>query len=107
MELCEGVYSATKAFPKDETYGLIQQLRRAGVSMPSDIPEGQGRGGDKEFDRFLAIAHGSLRELETQIMLAGRLRYLNARSSAPLLALVEEIGRLINGLRRKRNVRGF
>lgn len=101
MDLCEGVYEVTRSFPRDEIYGLTQQIRRAAVSVPSNIAEGQGRGGDKEFDRFLAIAYGSLREIETQLLLAHRLKYISERTANELLELAAEVGRLVNGLRRK------
>lgn len=73
MDLVEGVYRVTKAFPKDEVYGLTSQIRRAVVSIPSNIAEGQSRMTSGEFIHFLGIARGSLAELETQIILAQRL----------------------------------
>lgn len=101
MELCQGVYELNRQFPREETYGLSQQMRRAAVSIPSNIAEGQGRGGDTEFDRFLIIAYGSLREVETQILLAVRLRFVTSDDAEPVLNLAAEVGRLINGLRRR------
>ena len=76
MDLVESVYKATSQFPKEEVYGLTNQLRRAAVSVPSNIAEGQGRRSDNDFRRFLAIGHGSLREVETQVLIAQRLHYL-------------------------------
>ena len=76
MDLVEATYEATTQFPKEETYGLKSQLRRASVSIPSNIAEGQGRSSTKEFLHHLSIAYGSLREIETQILIAGRLQYL-------------------------------
>lgn len=98
MDLVEMVYKATSQFPKEEIYGLTNQLRRAVVSIPSNIAEGQGRHSSNEFRRFLAISYGSLREVETQILIAKRLNYLREAQTEELLGLAGEIGRLINGL---------
>ena len=98
MDFVELVYQATKAFPKEELYGLTSQLRRAAVSIPSNIAEGQGRTSPKEFIHFLSIAHGSLREAETQIMIAQRLGYIQPDQVTPMLNLASEIGKMINGL---------
>ncbi len=85
MDLVTAVYQASASFPKDEMYGLTSQLRRAAVSVPSNIAEGQGRHGAAEFRHFLRQASGSLMELETQIMIAERLRYLNSETPSHLL----------------------
>jgi len=98
MELVESVYSATKDFPREEVYALTSQLRRAAVSVPSNIAEGQGRTSSKEFLKFLSIAHGSVRELETQIIISGRLGYLTTDRVEAILNMSAEVGRLINGL---------
>ena len=98
MELVEMVYEATKVFPKEEAYGLMSQLRRAAVSVPSNIAEGQGRTTDKEFQNFLSIAHGSVREVETQILIAQRLHFMPAEQAETLLNQAGEVGRLIKGL---------
>ncbi|MDB5296543.1 MAG: ribosomal protein [Phycisphaerales bacterium] len=76
MDLVEEVYRATRLFPADEVYGLTSQIRRAAVSIPANVAEGQGRGGAAEFARFLRIAHGSLREVETHALIAERLLYV-------------------------------
>lgn len=98
MDLVEAIYQATKDFPKEEMFGLTSQIRRAAVSIPSNIAEGQGRNSTKEFRHHLAIAYGSLQEVETQILIAARLGYLTKPDQEMLIQLTEEIGRLINGL---------
>jgi four helix bundle protein len=77
IELVQAVYETTKAFPQEELYGLTNQLRRAAVSIPSNIAEGAARGSKKEFIQFLHIALGSLSEVETQLVIANRLGYVN------------------------------
>ncbi len=99
MELARNIYAVTKDFPADERFGLTNQLRRAVVSVPSNIAEGAARGGAVEFARFLHIALGSLAEVETQVELAHDLRYLS--DSESLLVLVGEIRMLMIGLIRK------
>jgi four helix bundle protein len=98
IDLVEKVYRATESFPKTETYQLTSQVRRAAVSVPSNIAEGQGRRTTKDFLHFLGIAYGSLCELETQIILAIRFEYLTQTSAEPVFELSAEVGRLINGL---------
>jgi four helix bundle protein len=98
LDLAEAVYRQTCCFPKEETYGLTAQMRRAAVSVPSNIAEGQGRRSDRPFSLHLSIAHGSLRELETQVLLAGRLGYLAESRVSELLQATSEVGRLITGL---------
>ena len=98
MDLVVQVYEMTRTFPREEIYGLTSQLRRAAVSIPSNIAEGQGRRSSKEFVRFLGIAYGSLQETETQIILATRLGYLEAVQEAQVLEQCAEVGKLINGL---------
>lgn len=78
MALAEAVYKTTRTFPKEEVYGLTSQIRRAVVSIPSNIAEGAARASAKEFMQFLLIARGSAAELETQLLLAGKLGYLSA-----------------------------
>ncbi len=97
MDLVEAVYAVSKHFPLEEIYGLTSQVRRAVVSVPSNIAEGQGRRSSKKFLHFLSIAHGSLREVETQIIIAQRLGYLNSTRSDRVMEIAGETGRLING----------
>jgi len=98
MELCEAVYASTRSFPEEEKYGIVAQMRRAAVSIPSNIAEGQGRLVGKDFRRFLGIARGSLRELETQTLLAGRIGYCSSEAEEQLLSLMEEVSRMLNTL---------
>jgi four helix bundle protein len=99
MRLVEAVYQATRNFPKDEMFGLAGQMRRAAVSVPSNIAEGQGRESVKSFAQFLAQAQGSLFELETQAELARNLGMMPPESLAGLLEDTMEIGRMLHGLR--------
>lgn len=101
MDLVVAVYQTTKSWPQSEVHGLISQTQRAAVSVPANIAEGQGRGGDREFGRYLAIAHGSLRELETHIMIGERLGYVPTDNASLLLEQANDVGRLIQGLLRK------
>jgi len=98
MDLAVAVCEATRGFPRDEIYGLTAQLRRAVISVPSNIAEGQGRHTTKDFIRFLGVARGSLQETETQIILARRLGYVNASQEAQLLDQCAEVARLLHGL---------
>jgi four helix bundle protein len=98
MALVINVYRCTQAFPKAETYGLAAQLRRATVSVPSNIAEGQGRISTGEFKQFLGHARGSLLEVETQITIAQGLGYLPQELCEPLLRQCAEVGRILNGL---------
>jgi four helix bundle protein len=98
MDLVEDVYKASRNFPREEIYALTSQVRRAAVSIPSNIAEGQGRRTTSDFLRHLSIAYGSLREVETQILIAIRLRYLTQRNTQEVMKLAGEVGRLLNGL---------
>jgi four helix bundle protein len=98
MTLVKDIYLATQVFSREETYGLKAQLRRAAVSVPSNIAEGQARYSRGEFYRFLNNARGSLAEVETQVTLAKDLGYLEAREADPLLDQASELGRILNGL---------
>jgi four helix bundle protein len=92
------IYKVTKGFPREELYGLTNQLRRAAVSVPSNIAEGQARFSSKEFHHFLGHARGSLVEIETQLMIAHNLGYLSSEQSQVLLDQAAELGRILNGL---------
>ncbi len=98
MELVIEVYSVSERFPKRETYSLADQIRRAAVSVPSNIAEGQAHFSRREFCHFLHHSRGSLAEVETQIMIAERLHYVTSADAEPLLAKVQEVGRILNGL---------
>ena len=98
MDLVESVYKVSRVFPREELYALTSQIRRAAVSIPSNIAEGQGRRTTSDFLRHLSIAYGSLREVETQLFIAERLSYLTAAQLEPVMAYAGEVGRLLNGL---------
>ena len=98
MDLVEAVYRTTQQFPRDELYGLTNQVRRAAVSVPSNIAEGQGRGIGKEFCYHLRIANGSRQEFETQILVAQRLNYITSETAKEVMDLSDEFGRILSGL---------
>lgn len=98
MELVGEIYRMTQGFPQKELYGLTSQLRRAAVSVPSNIAEGQGRLSKGEFHQFLGHARGSLMEVETQVLIAQDLGYLDKTSTGKLLQKAAELGRVLNGL---------
>jgi four helix bundle protein len=99
MKLARAVYELTANFPKAETYGLVSQMRRAAVSIPSNIAEGAARTGRKEFAQFLGIAKGSLSELETQALLAADLGFMGRDHQ--VFPLAERVAKLLGGLYRK------
>lgn len=98
MELAVEVYKKTATFPKHELYGLTQQIRRASVSVPSNIAEGKGHYSNKEFSHFLLHARGSLLELQTQLMIATQLQYLTGNDAQCVMAMAEGVGRALSGL---------
>jgi len=98
MDLVTAVYRTKAKFPKDELFGITSQLRRAAVSVPSNIAEGQGRLSEKEFRYFLGQARGSLMEVETQLQIAENLGYIEKESTRELFASCAEVGRVLNGL---------
>jgi len=94
--LVKDVYLLTQKFPKEEMFGLVSQMRRAAVSIPSNIAEGAARTGDREFAQFLNIARGSLSELETQLLIASDLGYITGND--PIFDVVDHVSRLLTGL---------
>lgn len=100
MTLVERIYAVTRCFPKEETYGLTSQIRRAAISVPSNIAEGHGRN-RKEFRRYAEIAYGSLSEVETQIELARRLAFIDEAGAEELFELTVSIARMLNGLKKR------
>jgi four helix bundle protein len=98
MALVEAIYKVTRAWPPSEMYGLTGQVRRAAVSIPANIAEGQGRTGSREFLHHLSIASGSLREVETHLLIGHRLGYLEESACNTLLRQTDEIGRIMLGL---------
>jgi len=98
MDLVTEIYRVTTKFPKHELFSLTSQLRRAAVSIPSNIAEGQGQLSKGDFRRFLGHARGSLSELETQIIISQKLDYLTKEEATILINLATEVGRILNGL---------
>ena len=105
MDLVTLVYRATQKFPKEEVYGLTSQLRRAAVSVPSNIAEGQGRRSTKEFLNHLSIARGSLMEVRTQSEISKRLNYSSPETHLEILQRSETVAKLLNGLIRALNAK--
>jgi len=99
MELAEQVYRLSQRFPKQEMYGLTSQIQRAAVSIPANIAEGHARGATKDFLRYLAIAQGSLAELETHLMLAERIKYVTSDLIVPILNQCTKEARMLRSLR--------
>ncbi len=98
IQLVTDIYKVTRQFPKEEIYGLTSQLRRAAVSIPSNIAEGQSRLSKPEFRNFLSHARGSLVEVETQLLIAQNLGYLTKPVADQLLNQTTEVARILNGL---------
>ena len=98
MQLAEDIYPLVRQFPSEERYALSLQLRKAGVSIPSNIAEGSGFGTNRRYVHHLRIACGSDSELQTQLMLAERLKFAKPAQVAPLLDRASEVGRMLNGL---------
>jgi len=101
IDLVVIAYKAKAGFPKSETYGLISQIRRAATSIPANIAEGYGRGTRKEYLQFIMVAQGSLKELETHLIVSEKLSYLTASQAARLLTQTDELGRMMGSLIRK------
>ena len=96
MDLVVDVYKKTKSFPKEETYGIIQQIRKSAVSIPSNVSEGAGRNTDAQFKHFLEVAMGSCNELQTQIELSRRLHYLTDQDAKKILDEAIQIYKMIS-----------
>lgn len=101
MDLVVEVYDLVKKFPKEELFALSDQIRRAVISIPSNIAEGQGRNSSKEFIHFLSIAKGSKAELETQLLLCVRINYLKELEIEKAMSLVEEVGKMLHSLQKR------
>lgn len=98
IALCESVYTLTRSFPASEQFGLISQLRRASVSIPSNIAEGWGRGTRADYVRFLRVARGSLFEVRTQLIIARRVELCSPEATEAPLRAVDDVRRLLQGL---------
>jgi len=96
LDLADAVYALTREFPKEETYGLISQMRRCAVSIPSNIAEGSGRKTMNDFKQFLAVAYGSALELETQLLLSQRFGYGHSLKITLAHNLLDEVLRMLN-----------
>ena len=101
MQLVKAIYLLTRDFPSDERFGLISQMRRAAVSVASNIAEGQARHTTGEFVQFVSHAEGSVAELETQLLIAVELEFCSQESAAPVFGLLLELRKMLNALRRK------
>ncbi len=104
IELCTAIYALTRKFPREEIYGLTSQIRRAGVSIASNIAEGYGRGSRGQFKQFLAIALGSYMELQTQLMIARRLGFVDSSDFERVESLASEVGRMLSAMLSKLRV---
>jgi len=98
MDMAEACYQLTADFPRGEVYGMTAQIRRAAVSIPANIAEGHGRENTGSFVQFSRIAQGSLKELETHLLLAGRVRLATVERTTPLLAECETTGKMLRSL---------
>ena len=104
IDLVTKVYDMTSSFPKEEIYGLSYQIRRASISIPSNIAEGAGRISNKEFIQFLSVAQGSIAELETQLIISKNLGYI--KEVEGLLSELDEISKMIIGLQKSLRQKG-
>jgi len=100
MDLVTEIYKISSTFPSEERFGLSSQVRRAAVSVPSNIAEGHGRKATGAYLNHISIAYGSLMELETQIQIALRLDFINTENTSSLLDKTSEIGKMLNGLKK-------
>lgn len=99
--MVENIYALTQSLPKDELFALTNQIRRAAISVPSNIAEGYGRQSKKEYQQFLSIANGSVCEIETQLLLCVRLGYLTEENTRETFQLLSEIGKMIIAIKQK------
>jgi four helix bundle protein len=100
IALAKSIYQLTQHFPADEKFGLVSQMRRAAVSIPSNVAEGQARHTTGEFVQFISHAEGSAAELDTQLILAVELSFCAKQSALPAYEMIDEIRRMLNALRR-------
>jgi len=105
MDLVTQIYKVTRDFPKEELYGLVVQIRRCAISVPSNIAEGFGRWSTQEYIRFLQISRGSLYELQTQLEVCGNIGYISDGKLGTLFPICDEVGKMLNGLIKKLKVR--
>ena len=105
MNLVEMIYLQTRNFPKEEIYGLTSQVRRAAISIPANIAEGNGRISRKEYLHFLYIANGSMKELETHLLIAERLNFLKKETLEEILVKLQAVGQLLTALRKSLKIR--
>lgn len=98
MELVAAIYDATDEFPSNEQCGLVSQLRRAAVSVPSNLAEGKAHFSNRDFVRFLRHSRGSLAEIETKILIAHQRKYLDSQTMTNLTQKIDELGRILSGL---------
>lgn len=101
MQLVKEIYKLTRLLPKEETYALSDQIRRAAVSVPSNIAEGYGRSANRDYAHFLSIARGSTYELDTQLNIAVMLDFITTEQTQEALTLCEECGRMLNAMIKK------
>ena len=111
IELVDNIYQVSGKFPKEELFGLTRQIRRAALSIPSNIAEGWSRNSPKSFIQFLNIAQGSLGEIETQLLIAERLSLTKGPVDPKIYSLMDELGKMINSLitsiKKKENARHY
>jgi four helix bundle protein len=100
IDFVVAIYKVTESFPKEEKFGLISQIRRAAVSIPANIAEGAARRSPKEFVHFLSNSQGSASEVETELLISHRLRYIQEGEYFELLSMLDDIGRMLTGLSR-------
>ncbi|MGB6870746.1 MAG: four helix bundle protein [Acidobacteriaceae bacterium] len=98
VDLCVAIYELTRKFPREEIYGITQQIRRAGVSIPSNIAEGYARGSREQYRQFLSIAQGSCSELQTQLVIANRLKLAPPSDLEQVETLASEVGKMLTSI---------